>query len=144
MTEMNFTHLEIGRTSDGQLSVTLMNGKRIVGGTPNCTLVDALKAVQIVFETTTDPAAKRNPRTPEEEHELAEALDHYTDLTHPEYDPEFDAKIRKLRPDWFKGRVPSNPKAHYTATGEWKGWRDFLGRSDICDECGNSPCTCRT
>lgn len=38
------------------------------------------------------------------EAELAEALDAYTDPTHPEYDPEFDKKIRRLRPDWFDGK----------------------------------------
>lgn len=32
---------------------------------------------------------------------LGEALDAYTDPTHPEYDPEFDRAIRSLRPDWF-------------------------------------------
>jgi hypothetical protein len=40
-------------------------------------------------------------------------------------------------------RIPNDPKAHYTATGEWKGWRDFLGNPNICDECGNNPCTCQ-
>lgn len=38
------------------------------------------------------------------ETELAEALDAYTDPDHPEYDPEFDKKIRRLRPDWFEGQ----------------------------------------
>ncbi len=37
----------------------------------------------------------------EREHELAEALEAYTDPNHPEYDEEFDKKIRALRPDWF-------------------------------------------
>ena len=32
---------------------------------------------------------------------LGYALDKYTDPSHPEYDPEFDKKIRALRPDWF-------------------------------------------
>ena len=39
--------------------------------------------------------------TPEEEAELAEALEHYTDPDDPEYDEEFDKQIRALRPDWF-------------------------------------------
>jgi hypothetical protein len=40
--------------------------------------------------------------SPEREHELAEALSHYTDPNDPEYDAEFDKKIRQLRPDWFQ------------------------------------------
>ncbi len=35
------------------------------------------------------------------EHELAEALDRYTDPNYPEYDAKFDAEIRRIRPDWF-------------------------------------------
>jgi hypothetical protein len=41
--------------------------------------------------------------------------------------------------------IPNDPKAHYSLTGEWRGWRDFLGvpaDSPICDECGNHPCEC--
>jgi hypothetical protein len=41
--------------------------------------------------------------------------------------------------------IPDDPKAHYSLTGEWRGWRDFLGVPDdspICDECGNHPCDC--
>jgi hypothetical protein len=38
-----------------------------------------------------------------EEAELAHALDAYTTPGNPEYDPEFDAHIRALRPDWFEG-----------------------------------------
>lgn len=41
--------------------------------------------------------------------------------------------------------IPDDPKAHYSLTGEWRGWRDFLGVPDdspICDECGNHPCEC--
>lgn len=41
----------------------------------------------------------------DEESELAEALEAYTDPTHPEYDPEFDGHIRSLRPDWFVDNV---------------------------------------
>lgn len=37
----------------------------------------------------------------DDESELAEALEAYTDPSNPEYDPEFDREIRKLRPDWF-------------------------------------------
>lgn len=37
------------------------------------------------------------------EEELAEALEAYTDPTHPEYDTDFDREIRALRPDWFEG-----------------------------------------
>jgi hypothetical protein len=40
-------------------------------------------------------------RVEDDEHELAVSLDNYTDPNHPEYDAEFDAKIRELRPDWF-------------------------------------------
>ncbi|HEX8324735.1 MAG TPA: hypothetical protein VF595_12580 [Tepidisphaeraceae bacterium] len=43
--------------------------------------------------------------TPEREHELAVALESYTNPNHPEYDPEFDAQIRALRPDWFEGEA---------------------------------------
>ena len=35
------------------------------------------------------------------QHELAIALAHYTTPSDPQYDPEFDAEIRRLRPDWF-------------------------------------------
>lgn len=41
--------------------------------------------------------------------------------------------------------IPDDPKAYYSMTGEWRGWRDFLGvpaDSPICDECGNHPCDC--
>jgi hypothetical protein len=36
------------------------------------------------------------------EKELAEALDKYTDPSHPEFDPTFDKDIRALRPGWFE------------------------------------------
>ena len=39
--------------------------------------------------------------TPEREQELAQALENYTNPNHPEYDAEFDKKIRSIRPDWF-------------------------------------------
>ena len=35
------------------------------------------------------------------ESDLAETLDTCTDPGHPAYDPEFTAKLRKIRPDWF-------------------------------------------
>ena len=41
--------------------------------------------------------------------------------------------------------IPDDPKAYYSTTGEWRGWRDFLGvpaDSPICDECGDHPCEC--
>jgi hypothetical protein len=34
--------------------------------------------------------------------DLAEAVDRYTDPDDPEYDAEFDAALRRLRPDWFE------------------------------------------
>ncbi len=37
-----------------------------------------------------------------DETELAEALESYTNPNSPEYDPEFDRQIRKVRPDWFE------------------------------------------
>ena len=33
--------------------------------------------------------------------DLGADLENFTDPNHPEYDPEFDAEIRKTRPDWF-------------------------------------------
>jgi len=33
--------------------------------------------------------------------DLGEALKRYTDPNDPEFDPEFNKKIRRLRPDWF-------------------------------------------
>lgn len=44
---------------------------------------------------------QEDERTPERENELAEALERYTDPDDPEYDPDFAAEIRRLRPDWF-------------------------------------------
>lgn len=40
------------------------------------------------------------------EHELAEALDNYTNPAHPDFDPVFNAEIRRLRPDWFDDEPP--------------------------------------
>ncbi len=36
---------------------------------------------------------------------LAEALSKYTNPLSPEYQPEFDAQIRSLRPDWFEDEM---------------------------------------
>jgi hypothetical protein len=43
--------------------------------------------------------------TVQEEHELAVALDNYTNPKHPEYDAKFTKKIKKLRPDWFEKKI---------------------------------------
>lgn len=43
----------------------------------------------------------RQKYTAEEWAALGEALDAYTDPSHPEYDPVFDAAIRKRQPKWF-------------------------------------------
>ena len=37
----------------------------------------------------------------DEERELAEALEHYTNPDDPQYDAEFTAELRRIRPDWF-------------------------------------------
>ncbi len=44
---------------------------------------------------------RREPMTPEKEQELAEALDRYTNPMSPEYDADFHAEVRAIRPDWF-------------------------------------------
>lgn len=44
--------------------------------------------------------------TPEEEHELALALERYTTPGNPEYDPDFTRELRRLRPDWFTDDNP--------------------------------------
>mgnify|MGYP003580000454 CR=1 FL=1 len=71
--------------------------------------------------------------------ELAEALDNYTDPTHPEYDAEFDKQIRTLRPDWFTEHdgphcercgapeTPENPQAWAHADDGDTAW--------VCEEC---------
>ncbi len=85
----DFTHVTISRNeATKQLTARIMNGKKSVGGMESCPLEAALKLVQIVFE-------------PEDE-DLGEALGNYTNPDHPEYDPAFDAEVRKLRPDWFE------------------------------------------
>ncbi len=45
---------------------------------------------------------KQERLTPQQEHQLAEALDRFTNPTHAEYDPVFDAEIRKIAPHWFE------------------------------------------
>jgi hypothetical protein len=37
----------------------------------------------------------------EEEHELAVALDNFTNPNHPDYDPVFDSQIRAGKSGWF-------------------------------------------
>ena len=49
--------------------------------------------------TTKQPEGKHIHAT---DQELAEALDKYTDPSHPEFDPTFDKDIRALRPGWFE------------------------------------------
>ena len=44
-----------------------------------------------------------------------------------------------------RSNIPFDPKAHYSKSGEWKGWRHFLdfpAELPICDECGNLECDC--
>ena len=41
-----------------------------------------------------------------------------------------------------KRKLPIDPKAYYSATGEWQGWRKLCGNNLICDECGNEICEC--
>lgn len=45
--------------------------------------------------------SKRTRLSVQDEHELALALERYTDPNNPEFDAVFNAQIRKLRPDWF-------------------------------------------
>ena len=39
--------------------------------------------------------------SPEEESELAEVLDRYTDPQDPEFDPDFSIRIMDRQPQWF-------------------------------------------
>ena len=55
------------------------------------------------------------------ESELAEALEAYTDPDHPEFDPEFDAEIRSLRPDWFEDENAQRIEAGNKTTGQRTG-----------------------
>jgi len=50
--------------------------------------------------------AKRPSRTAKdpEERKLGQVLHSYLDKSHGSYDPVFDKKIRRLRPDWFRRR----------------------------------------
>ena len=45
---------------------------------------------------------KKVKLSPQKENELGEALENYTNPAHPEYDAEFSAEIKKIRPDWIK------------------------------------------
>lgn len=67
-------------------------------------------------------------------------------ITHPD---EIVATVKQaaqaLAPSRKPDAIPDDPKAYYSATGEWRGWRDFFGvpaDSPICDECGTHPCEC--
>ena len=48
-----------------------------------------------------DKAVVARLRQRQSEHDLAVALDAYTDPTHPEYDADFTDKIGQLRPEWI-------------------------------------------
>lgn len=42
-----------------------------------------------------------NNMTPERERELAVALKRHTDESSDDYDADFTAELRRIRPDWF-------------------------------------------
>jgi len=46
--------------------------------------------------------AKTGEKKPHYKTKLGSALKNYLTKSSSSYDPAFDAKIRKLRPDWFK------------------------------------------
>ena len=48
---------------------------------------------------------------------------------------------KKVDIDW--SRMPIDPKAYYTATGEWNGWQQLCGKG-VCDDCGEENCVCAT
>jgi len=55
-------------------------------------------------------------------------------------------RIAKIIAQGLPKDIPADPKAYYTSTGDWQGWRDWLGvdaSSLICDECGDHPCQCQ-
>jgi hypothetical protein len=52
-------------------------------------------------ESKVDKAIKKLAREVAREAELAMALEKYMTPGNAEYDPDFDAEIRRLRPDWF-------------------------------------------
>lgn len=62
------------------------------------------------FKSTPEP---QPARIGAKEAELAEALETYTTLGHPQYDPKFDAKIRALRPDWFEDMPESESESFH-------------------------------
>lgn len=48
-----------------------------------------------------DMARRGLPRPSHDKTKIGQALSNYTRKSSPAYDPEFDRKIRALRPDWF-------------------------------------------
>lgn len=50
---------------------------------------------------TKDKSMTGRKMSEEEEHELAVALENYTNPEHPEFDIDFSIEIMRLRPDWF-------------------------------------------
>ena len=53
-----------------------------------------------------------------------------------------EKKTSKKRVEIDYSRWPIDPKAVYSMTGEWKGWRHLLRNDTICDDCGNEVCAC--
>jgi hypothetical protein len=47
-------------------------------------------------------AKRGHPRPHASNHPLGKAFNSYIGKTHSSYDPEFDKKIRKLAPNWFR------------------------------------------
>ncbi len=68
-------------------------------------LRQAAKQLGLSGKLTSRQVEEALARADKEESNLAEALEAYTDPTHPEYDPDFDRQIRALRPDWFEGEL---------------------------------------
>ncbi len=40
-----------------------------------------------------------------------------------------------------RSRWPIDPKAVYSVTGEWRGYKALFGKN-VCDDCGNEDCEC--
>ena len=59
------------------------------------------QSIRVLVSPTSVCPQGRARREDVREEELAEALEAYTDPASPQYDAEFDKKIRTLRPDWF-------------------------------------------
>ena len=64
------------------------------------------------FENTADTKkaepvqlARSGGNRPNQKKHLGQALTSYTCTSHDCYDHEFDAKVRKLRPDWFENKA---------------------------------------